>query len=81
MTQDAKQPIVDLPEDVGVRCPKESNSCIPVKRCEGCFYCAGLAHAYANPKLHFARQYMVRCGFPIDRELMQLSGFSAKGGE
>lgn len=71
--------IIDIPPDVGVQCPAQDNAIVPLKTCEGCGFCNGLTEAYLNKELHFSRQYMVCCAYPIDRELVKISGFSEAG--
>jgi hypothetical protein len=68
---------IGIPNNALVRCPMARSDFVRVNKCEACEHCCGLTHAYINPELPFARQYMLRCAYPIDREIAQLE----EGGE
>lgn len=65
---------VEIPKTALVRCPMRLGAFIYARTCDACPHCAGLTHAFNNPKLRFEQQYMIRCKFPVDREMVTFEG-------
>jgi imidazoleglycerol phosphate synthase glutamine amidotransferase subunit HisH len=64
---------VEVPANVFVRCPAIGWKNIQARRCEPCQWFHGLhEHAESTGTLRFAHQYRVKCGFPIDRALIEI---------
>ena len=64
---------VEVPWNVFVRCPAAGWKNIQARRCEPCQWFHGLhQHAESTGALRFVDQYRVKCGFPIDRAMMEI---------
>lgn len=64
---------VEVPPTIFVRCPATSWKNIQARRCEPCPWFHGLnEHARSTGELRFVDQYRVKCGFPIDRALIEI---------
>ena len=78
--QDARMPrrwsqnsTVEMPANVFVRCPATGWKNIQARRCESCQWFHGLhQHAESTGAQRFVDRYRVKCGFPIDRAMLEI---------
>ena len=64
---------VEMPANVFVRCPATGWKNIQARRCEPCQWFHGLhQNAESTGALRFVDQYRVKCGFPIDRAMLEI---------
>jgi len=64
---------VEIPEDIYIRCPKESYQLTPFKKCEDCESFSGLTQHYPLEQKPFHIAFKGQCNYvPVDRELLQL---------
>jgi len=64
---------VEVPANVFVRCPATGWKNIQARRCESCQWFHGLhQHAESTGALRFVDRYRVKCGFPIDRAMLEI---------
>lgn len=64
---------IEVPQNILVRCPLRQFAQRRARHCDGCKHFAGLTEALGNGNLPFHKRFLVRCGWPIDRELSALA--------
>lgn len=72
MSEDKKR-LVEIPENVRVRCPLASYSLRRVAACPDCQHFRGLADRFSGGQHRFAVRFNVLCaGEPAKREILEL---------